>query len=338
MFNKLLTIFVSLTIFAAAVFSQDDQKILVKNLVTIEGVRDNQLSGFGLVTGLAGKGDSADSPVLRNVLTNFFSKHQLTVSPNDLKSKNCAVVLITADIPPFVRNGDRIPAYISSLGDAKSLEGGILLQSPLYGADNVMYAVAQGIVENTVGSPNRTVAHLARGAMVERNIPTTYHNGSVLHLTLNQPDFSTAFSIMTSLKEALPEWQIRIADAGALTLQVPEGFAGSIEDNITIIENTAVIAPKNDRIVVNPRTGVVVIGGDVGVGTVGVAYKGIKIEVNRPGSVSDKESESFLLKGTARAEELIQMLQDLGIDAEGIIEILIAIDRAGALYGDLIVM
>ncbi|MBN2508754.1 MAG: flagellar basal body P-ring protein FlgI [Spirochaetales bacterium] len=338
MFNRKLLAVMVFVFFLLSLYSQEEPRIMVKNLVSIEGVRDNQLSGFGLVTGLAGKGDSADSPALKKVLTNFFSKHQLAVSPDELKSKNCAVVLITADIPPFVRSGDRILAYISSLGDAKSLEGGVLLQSPLYGADNVMYAVAQGIVESTVESPNRTVAHLARGAMVERSIPASYHDGSVLHLTLNQPDFSTAFDVMTSLKEALPEWQVRIADAGALTLQVPDNFEGNIEDNLVLIENTLVKPPKNSRIVVNPRTGVVVVGADAGIGSVGVAYKGIKIEVNRPGGGADTETEAFMLNTAVRAEELVQMLQDLGLKAEGIIEILIAVDRAGALYGDLIVM
>ena len=187
MIRRKRTIWICLIFMAAAVISYSQETVRIKDIAYIQGVRENQLTGFGIVTGLAGKGDSDSSLLLKKILSNLLSGFGITIPPKDIKSKNSAAVMVTTDIPPFIRPGDRIPVTLSSIGDAKSLEGGVLLQTNLKAANNKVYAVAQGMIAYTdLGKSIKTVGYIPGGAIVEREAVSTISNNNYVSIILYQ--------------------------------------------------------------------------------------------------------------------------------------------------------
>ena len=169
-------------------FSQEAMKVRLKDIAYLQGVRENQLVGFGLITGLEGNGDSSNSALLKNVLSNLLSSFSISIDTDDISSRNTAVVMVTADIPAFVRSGDRISIHVSSLGDARSLSSGVLLQTPLKASNGIIYAVAQGQVgRGGVNTGPETVSIIPGGAIVEREVLSNYLDNNRVSILLRNP-------------------------------------------------------------------------------------------------------------------------------------------------------
>lgn len=325
---------------SAVAFGQDAMSVRLKDIAYLQGVRENQLVGFGLVTGLEGNGDSTNSALLKNVLSSLLSSFSISIPSEDLRSRNTAVVMVTADIPAFVRSGDRITVHVSSLGDARSLRSGILLQTPLKASNGNTYAVAQGQVSgaNLDGGPE-TVSTIPGGAIVEREVLSSYVDNNSVSILLRNPDFTTASRIASVLRERYPEQDVTAIDASMIQISIPPE---SVEDPVSFIaevEDTAIVPDSPARVVVNPRTGIVVVGRDVKIGQVAVTYRGTRISIGQTRSRSGAEQQSIMLfPDVPTVNDLVTLLQEAGLETDNIIEILKAIEQAGALYGRLVIM
>jgi len=327
-------LFIFLT--AAAVFS--DEGVRIKDIARIQEIRENQLAGFGLVTGLSGRGDSDSSVLLKKVIANMLSSFNITISQDDIKSKNSAVVMVTADIPPFVRPGDRISVIVSSLNDAKSLEGGVLLQTPMKGANDSVYAVAQGQISISDSGPSvKTVGAIPGGALIEKEVLSRFREKAYISIILENPDFATAKAVKEGILKEIENADAEAVDASLIRAYVPEEYDGDYISFIADVESIYVNPDTTARVVINPRSGIVVMGGDVKIGKVAVSYKGDQISVGN--TFDDSETkENFLVEDDTTVDELVSLMQEIGLKANVIIEIVKAIDKAGALFGKLIVM
>ena len=323
--------------FTGFLFSQEG--IRIKDIARIQEIRENQLSGFGLVTGLSGRGDSDSSVLLKKVISNMLSGFGVTIRQNDVKSKNSAVVMVTADIPPFVRPGDRISVTAASLGDAKSLEGGVLLQTPLTGANGIVYAVAQGQIALTdSGSSGKTVGTVPEGGIIEREVASLIPENEYISILLGNPDFTTAQATAEGIQGELENVKVKAVDASLIRVEVPEEFKENYIEFISRIEGIFIKPDTIAKVVINPRSGIVVMGGNVKIGNVAVSYRGDQISVGSGFGNDDSEKEQFVLDEETSVGELVTVMQEIGLSTNIIIEIVKAIDKAGALYGKLVIM
>jgi flagellar P-ring protein precursor FlgI len=345
----------------------------LKDIAAIEGVRQNQLWGYGLVAGLNGTGDGQQSLFTVQSVLNLLRRRGLTVNvnPRQLQIRNVAAVSVTAELPAFSRQGSRIDAHISSLGDAKSLQGGTLLLTPLFGPDGEVYAVAQGAVSLGGGFSARaigasaqkshpTTALLAGGALVEREVPVTLGAGGVLTVTLHQPDFTTAGRAASAVNRALGRGVARAVDAGTVAVALAGESPEEAVRIATTIEAVEVAPDTPARVVLNERTGTVIIGTDVRVRPVAIAHGSLNVTVKTDFGVSQpapfSEGETVVVPDTSiRIEEgprqglqllragvslgeLVAGLNALGVTPQDLIAILQAIQTAGALEAELEVM
>ncbi len=269
----------------------------IKDLASLEGSRDNQLVGYGLVIGLAGDGDST-SDVTVNSLVNSLKNFGLTVDPTTLRSDNVAAVMITADIPPFAREGTRIDVTVSSIGDAESLQGGVLLQTPLYGADQEVYAVAQGQIAvggfiggaagpggATVQKNHPTVGMISNGAIVEREIRMDISELGYVNWLLINPDYNTASRMAEAINEIFPSSTMAL-DSAAVKVAIPEIYEGREVDFISSIGAINVNPDTPARVVINERTGVIVATSEVRVSTVAISHGALTISISNNLNVS----------------------------------------------------
>ncbi|RKX51895.1 MAG: flagellar biosynthesis protein FlgI [Thermotoga sp.] len=328
----LILILSTLTIF---VFSS--QGVRLKDIAKFRGARDNQLFGVGIVVGLNGTGDSTlvPSTLISNMLKNFGIK----VEPSTLKSKNSALVMVTADIPPFYREGMRLDVVVSSLGDAKSLRGGVLVQTPLYGADGKVYAVAQGQIsvggEDVNQSMNlqsryKVVGYIPNGAIVEREIPSEIVSDNSVTILLNEPDFTTAARVSQAINEKFEDYLAKAMDASSIRVRIPKVFEDDVITFLAILEDIEIVPDSPARVIVNERTGTVVFGGNVKISDCAISYGNFSVVI-RSGKIGDNRSESTV-------ENLVSALKALGATPQDIIAIIQAIKRAGALHAELVVM
>ncbi|MFP4562859.1 MAG: flagellar basal body P-ring protein FlgI [Spirochaetia bacterium] len=324
---------------SAAISVSAQPTVRIKDIAQVQGMRDNQLVGFGLVTGLNGQGDSNRSAVLMKSLSNLMGNFGMSIDPEEIRSKNSAVVMVTSDIPGFARTGDRINVHVSSLGDARSLRGGVLLQTNLKAANGSVYAVAQGIVSVTDRAGIETTAVIPGGALVETEIGGDFVTDGTVNIILKRPDFATADAVAAAIREELTEeeeTEVRALDAALVRVTMPEETLADPVSFISRIERIEVQPDPSSIVVVNPRTGVVVIGDRVRLGTVAVSFKGDSVTVGRTTGRDDPEQVVFLAQATV--SELVDVMQSAGLKTDVIIEVLQAVDAAGALYGTLIVM
>jgi len=338
----------------------------IKDIAKVQGVRSNQLIGYGLVVGLAGTGDSDDALFTIQSIANMLQNFGVVVDPKRLEVKNVAAVIVTAQLPPFVKPGDTIDITVSSLGDAKSLQGGTLLQTPLQGADGQVYAVAQGALSvggyaaGTRGAGQQknipTVGLIPNGAIVERSVPMEFRNNDgTITLALSQPDFTTANRITEAIAGRFGD--IAIAnDPGTVTVYVPSYYRRDIVGFIAAIEELPVIPDAIAKVVINERTGTVVMGTNVTISEVAVAHGGLTVkiesttEVSQPppfsrGStvvteqrtvtVEETEGNIVALPGSASVGDVVNALNAVGATPRDIIAILQAIKAAGALNAEL---
>ncbi len=333
------TVWICIVFMVASVFVYSQETVRIKDIAYIQGVRENQLIGFGIVTGLAGKGDSDSSVLLKKILSNLLSGFGITIPPKDIKSKNSAAVMVTADIPPFIRPGDRIPVTLSSIGDAKSLEGGVLLQTNLKAANDKVYAVAQGKIAYTdLGKSVQTVGYIPGGAIVEREAVSSISDNNYVSIILYQSDFATAWEVAQEVQQVFPDTPVSAEDASMIRVEIPENFRGNHVGFIAGIENITVVPDTSAKVVINPRTGIVVMGKDVKIGKVAVSYKGDRISVGTGFGFGEEPKEQFVLEELTTVDQLVEVMQEIGMKTDAIIEVLKAIEKAGALYGRIIIM
>jgi flagellar P-ring protein precursor FlgI len=347
--------------------------VRVKDIAAIEGARSNQLSGYGLVVGLGGTGDSQQALFTPQTVLNLLRRRGLTleVNPRTLQVRNAAAVMVTASLPAFARQGNRIEAQVSSMGDAKSLQGGTLVLTPLFGPDGQVYAVAQGALSlgggfsvRTLGAAAQkshpTVALLADGAIVEREVPVELGLDGLVRVALFRPDFTTAERVSVAVNDALGRAIARATDAGTVTLDVGGASPAAIVDMVTAIEQAEVTPDTAARVVLNERTGTVIIGNDVRLMPVAIAHGSLQVTVktdfgvSQPAPFSDGETVVVpdatlgVEEGPARSlvalragtslGDLVTGLNALGVTPQDLIAILQAVRAAGALQADLEIM
>ncbi len=342
----------------------------VKDLTLIEGGRDNQLVGYGIMVGLAGDGDSNAATTLRSI-SNVLQRYGLSVDAEDVKSKNVAAVMLTADIGAFLKPGARIDVTVASMGDAKSLQGGILLQTPLLGADGQVYAVAQGPIAiggflggagggggATVQKNHPTVGVISSGAIVEREIAATFVQDNTLRLLLHNPDFTSAARMADSINE---RWAgaANPVDAATVSVQLPSDYRGR---DVAFIADLGEIQTTTDtlaRIVINERTGTIVATSTVRLSRVAIAHGSLTITVTSNLGVSqpnplNNSGQTVVVPSTQTAvneakggftiidepptiERLAAALNALGVSTREMMAIFQSLKRSGALQAELII-
>ncbi|MBP2645297.1 MAG: Flagellar P-ring protein [Firmicutes bacterium] len=305
----------------------------IKDIAKVQGVRSNQLVGYGLVVGLSGTGDKSVFTLqsIASMLKNF----GVTVSSSELQGKNVAAVMVTANLGPFVKAGDTIDVTISSLGDAKSLQGGILLQTPLKAANGLVYAVGQGALSLGGGpKPVSTVARITNGAIVERDVPTKVENNGNVVLAINNPDFTTASRIAEAIaKDFGPIAQA--VDAGTVSVKIPTEYNDNLVGFIAAVEDILVRPDTAAKIVINERTGTVVMGGDVTIDSVAVAQGGLSVKVGGQTGTTGKDQSVIALPTASSVGDIVTALNAVGASPQDIIAILQAIKASGALHAEL---
>ena len=345
----------------------------IKDVATIEGIRDNQLVGYGLVVGLHGTGDSSQTVFPAQTLISALERMGITVpqtgsnSASNMQVKNMAGVFVVATLPPFSRPGYKMDITVSSAGDARTLEGGILLMTPLYGPDGQVYAQAQGALVlggymatsggNSKQVNHPTTARIPGGALVERPVPFDLKQMHTVNVVLNDADFHTAERMATAIDQALGKQRAHAVDSRRVEIVVaPDEDVAELLDRVEAVE--VEVFPRA-RVVVNERTGTVVIGGTVRLQPVSILHGGLSVNVisetrvSQPNSLSagttevveqtavqaqDKPVNRIELKQGATVEDLVQELQRTGAGARDVISILQAMKEAGALEADLEVL
>ncbi len=276
------------------------ESIRLKEIATFKGVRTNPLLGYGLVVGLNGTGDSSSTDFTIRSIINMLERMGIHIDReriSQIKPKNVAAVMVTANLPPFSKVGSRIDVLLSSIGDAKSLQGGTLLLTPLLGVDRQVYALAQGpillggfSVSGATGTGvqknHPTVATIPKGAIIEREVPFSINGKKELILHLINPDFTTIEKIKEVINRTFGESLARSIDSGSLSITVPESFQNRVSEWIASIERLEVVPDGVSKVVVNERTGTVVMGEHVRISTVAIAHGGLSIQVKERLSVS----------------------------------------------------
>ncbi len=268
----------------------------IKDIVTVGGVRDNQLVGYGLVVGLSGTGDSMRTGFTEQTLSNLLSRQGLSMKDAKLDADNVASVMVTAHLPPFAKIGTRLDVTVSSMGDADSLEGGTLVMTPLRGADGKVYALAQGPLViggfSAAGAGSKitqnhvTVGTIPNGALVERELQYDFSDVRHITLNLNSPDFTTCRRLAETLKGWIADIDVGIVDSGTVIVTPADSFKGDMVTLVSEIEHLSVPMDTVARVVINERTGTVVIGEDVRISTVAVAHGNLSITIRERKHVS----------------------------------------------------
>jgi flagellar P-ring protein precursor FlgI len=342
----------------------------IKDLVEFEGVRGNDLVGYGLVVGLDGSGDGLrNAPFTEEALVNLLERLGVNVSGEQFRPRNVAAVLVTATLPPFARAGSRVDVTVSTIGDAKSLLGGTLVMTPLNAADGEIYAVAQGSIiaggavaegaaeRVTQGVP--TAGAIPGGARVEREVAFDFDAMRRVRLALRDADFTTAARIESALRDYFSPQAARMIDAGAVTLDLTALGGMSPAEAIARVENLPVAPSQKARVVVDHRSGTIVLGSDVRISRIAVSQGGLTLRVNETPVVSQPNpfgnGETIVVPRTEAAieeeegvglavveeaptlAELVEGLNRLGVGPRDMIDILKAIKAAGALHAEFVV-
>ena len=341
----------------------------LKELAGFKGVRSNQLIGYGLIVGLNGTGDSTSSAFMRKSLGEALARMGVSADPKTFKTKNVAAVMVTAKLPPFARQGSKIDVVISSIGDSKSLQGGTLLMTPLKAANQEVYAVAQGPIsiggfvvesnDNSIQQNHPTVGRIASGAIVEREVELDFSNKDKLDIALNSPDFTTAMRMSNKINELLKGNYAKAKDSGSIEMSIPSKYKKSVVELIARVESLEVQPDNKGKVILNERTGTVVMGENVRISTVAVAHGNLTIQIttelqaSQPNLYSQTGTTEVLPQTSILAEtgeegniglveglsigELVKALNDLGVTPRDLIAIIQAIKSAGALQAEIVI-
>lgn len=320
-------------------FTAHAETARIKDLTTVRGNRSNQLLGMGVVVGLAGTGDSKKAAATNRAVANVMTRLGMRSTPDEVLTQSSAVVAITAELPPFAKIGDRIDVKISVVGDAKSLAGGTLLQTPLKGMDGKIYAMAQGAVVTgqANGSRNQvlTTALVPRSATIEREFPVTLVADEAIELSLRNADFTTNNRVAEAINQRFKGFYAESVDASAVRVTVPSQFKEKIVEFLAEVEQLPVEVNHRAVVVLNERTGTVVMGDDVVIGKVAVTHGELSIQVNGDGKDKASSAQSVMPVGGATVGELVTSLNALGLKPGDLVGIIQAIHAAGALQADL---
>ena len=341
--------------------------VRLKELISVEGVRDNQLVGYGIVVGLNGTGDKRQTVFSTQSLSNMLERMGVSVPATAFQVKNAAAVILTATLPPFAQPGTRIDVTAAAIGDASNLQGGLLVLTPLRGADGQVYAAAQGAVvtggfvagrggnSQTVNHP--TVGRLISGALVERAPPSVPVEGKSIHLQLRKSDFTTAARIAEAINKTFTTPALAKAEhAGRVTVTVPSAFEHNPVEFLARLESIPIEVDGGTRIVINERTGTIVIGKDVTLQPVSIMHGGLSVQIESPVVISqpaplspgqtvaaaqpkvtakEDKASAISLKPGATVEDLVKALQAIGSTARDIIVILQNLRAAGSLEAEI---
>ncbi|MCC7305726.1 MAG: flagellar basal body P-ring protein FlgI [Alphaproteobacteria bacterium] len=371
--GKRIILFALITICILAGFSPAHARTSrIKDIVNVEGVRENQLVGYGLVVGLNGTGDSlGNSPFTEQSLMAMLERLGISVRGQNMNTGNVAAVMVTATLPPFTNQGSHIDVNIASLGDAKSLQGGTLLVTPLLAADGEVYAVAQGGVSiagftasgdaSSVTQNIPTSGRIAGGAIVEREIGFSLAELPQVKLTLKNPDFTTARRIAQAINGYTSSTLATAENSSSIILKKPDHFDGSIVDLITDIEQLPIQPDQPARVIISERSGVIVMGADVRISDVAIAQGNLTVKITETPQVSQANPfaeggetvvvprtdlevnqgdnvKLAMIESGVTLQDLVTGLNRLGMQPRDIITILQAIKAAGALQADIEVM
>ncbi len=322
------------------------QAARLKDIATVKGVRENILIGYGIVVGLKGTGDSS-AEVTSQSLARLFGKLGLDVEGNKgIKSKNAAAVLVTAKLPPFARAGNKIDITVSSIGDSGSLEGGTLVVTPLRAGDQNIYAVAQGSVSiggvadgTTKNFP--TVGRVVGGATVEKDIDTNFNSKRSVRLTLNSPDFTTAARLAVLINGEMGGKYASARDSATIDVVVPFNYDGNTVEFLAAIENIAVNVDTKAKVVLNERTGTIVMGDKITITPVAISHGDLSIQVAGGGAgaaAAGKPARVSELKSGSSVSDLVKALNALGVQPKDLTAIFQTLKSMGALQAELEIM
>jgi flagellar P-ring protein precursor FlgI len=341
----------------------------IKDVASVKGVRENQIIGYGLVVGLNGTGDKSRTEFTVQSLTSLLARMGVGVDSRAVQVKNVAAVMVTATLSPFARTGARMDALVSSLGDASSLEGGTLIMTPLHGADGEVYAIAQGALSiggfsagsggSGVQKNHPTAGRIAGGVTVERELGLSITGRDRFEVDLHRADFTTAQRLADAINAHFGGDIARPRDAGTLDLAVPASAGGDVVGFLAAIETLEVEPDRSARVVLNERTGTVVMGADVQLSRVAVAHGSLSVTISTTNEVSqpnpfgegtterlsntdvtavEETSQLNFVGGGVTVDELVRGLNALGVTPRDLIAILQAIRASGALSAELEVL
>lgn len=345
----------------------------IKDVAQLGGVRENQLVGYGLVTGLSGTGDDLKKVLFtRQALYNMMVRQGITINPTEfekIKSKNVAAVMVTASLPPFAKPGSTIDIQASSIGDATSLAGGNLLMTALKGPDGKVYAVAQGAM--TIGAfsfggkaakaqkNHPTVGRIANGAIVEQTVPVTLGKNGILSYRLHSSDFTTASNMSAAINKAFGEGTASPVDSTTVSVHLPDDQKTEPVSFIARLESLDIDVDINARVVINERTGTIVMGQDVRLSTIAISHGNLSIVIREEADVvqpnplaagetvitprttvdiAEDDGQLMVVKAGVNISDVADALNALGATPRDLIAIFQAIKAAGAMQGDLVVL
>jgi flagellar P-ring protein FlgI len=329
----------------------------IKDLASVQGVRPNQLVGFGLVVGLNGTGDGNKSAFTSQGLINMLEHMGVHVNPADVKVKNVAGVMITATLPPFVKAGQTIDVTISSIGDASSLQGGTLVTTPMKGMDGQVYAIAQGPLSiggfDVAGPPtpgvqknHLTVGRIPAGATVEREVALNFNERRAITLSLNQQDFTTVSRMVEAINQGLGGELAKAVDGATVEVKVPEDFVKNEVGLLSRIESMEVEVDSSARVVLDERTGTVVMGENVRLKQLALSHGKLSLRIG-PGAaaagaaqvgLAGQDNRVVTLDEGASLGELVRALNSVGVTPRDMIAIFQSIKASGALMAELVIL
>ncbi|MDH4225985.1 MAG: flagellar basal body P-ring protein FlgI [Deltaproteobacteria bacterium] len=344
--------------------------IRVKDVAFLRGARDNQLIGYGLVVGLDGTGDTSDSLLARKPLANALERMALSLSPKDIKGRSIAAVLVTATLPPFAKAGSKVDVTVDTLGDSVSLRGGTLMLTLLHGANQVVYSTAQGPITgipNGIARPpdggespdtselmdNRssmlaTKGFVIGGALVEREINMNLNSRARVFVNLKASDFTTAFRLAKLINRELGDGSARAKDAGTVEVSVPDSYLGKTVELMAKVENLEITPDSVAKVVLDERTGTIVMGQNVRISPIAISYGKMTIEVkDKPEGEEPPPQDNamalaamdgqaiILFKGEVDLKEVVGGLNKIGASTHDLVQVLKSIKTAGALHADL---
>ncbi len=362
----------SIGVIASIFITQSHAQSRIKDIVNVEGVRDNMLVGYGLVVGLNGTGDSLNSALFtRESLVGMLERLGVNARDGSLNTANVAAVMVTATLPPFARQGSRIDVQVSALGDADCLLGGTLLVTPLLAANGEVYAVSQGTLAiggfaaggaaETVIKGVPTSGRIANGAIVEQEIPFALNDLSSFHLSMKNPDFTTARRVSRAINAFIGLEVSKVTDPGTVNVVIPEIYKNNLVDLVTDIEQLRVEPDQIAKIIIDEQSGVIVMGENVRINKVAIAQGNLTIRITETPQVSQptpfsnagttvevprtevevddgSENQLGVVNTGVSIQDLVNGLNSLGIGPRDMITILQAIKASGALNADIQVM
>ncbi|XGC81333.1 flagellar basal body P-ring protein FlgI [Bdellovibrio bacteriovorus] len=313
------------------------QAARLKDIASIRGVRENQLIGYGIVIGLKGTGDGKNEFMSKSMVR-MLDKLGMKLDSPEFSSKNVAAVIVTATMPAFGKAGNPIDITVSAIGEASSLQGGTLLQTPLRAANEQVYAVAQGSI--LIGGDGKdshvTVGRIPNGAQIERDMSADFSSRKMYRLTLINPDFTTAARSVLTINKELGGHYATAKDAGTIDIITPFAYENRGVELLATIESIEINPDMKARVVVNEKTGTIVIGDKVKISRVAISHGALSVKVGE-GKKGSEEKVAVLESGVS-VGELVQALNKLGVSPKDLITILQSIKAAGALHGELDVL